>query len=191
VVDGITHFSKTLCNKDRIVWGKTHLKARPLPFPIFVLLKNNINMSLESIINEDLKTAMKAKDQASLRGIRAIKSAIMLFKTSGTGEELTPDKEIALLQKLVKQRQDSLDIYAKQGRQDLATVEEEEIGVIMRYLPKQLSEDELREAVQAIINRVGATSMKDMGRVMGEATKELAGKADGKAVSAVVKTLLG
>lgn len=147
-------------------------------------------MSLENQINEDLKTAMKAKDQVSLRGIRAIKSAILLYNTSGVTGEMDTEKEIALLQKLVKQRQDSLDIYVKQGREDLASIEREEIEVIMRYLPKQLSEDELKDAVQAIITRTGASSMKDMGRVMGEASKELAGKADGKAISAVVKTLL-
>ncbi len=147
-------------------------------------------MSLESTINEDLKTAMKAKDQASLRGIRAIKSAILLYNTSGAADPLTPEREVALLQKLVKQRQDSLDIYEKQGREDLAVIEREEIEVIMRYLPKQLSEAELREAVQNIMQRLGATTMKDMGRVMGEASKELAGKADGKTISAVVKSLL-
>lgn len=147
-------------------------------------------MSLEATINEDLKTAMKAKDQAALRGIRAIKSAILLFNTSGTNEGLNPEKEIALLQKLVKQRQDSLDIYVRQGREDLAVVEQEEIEVIMRYLPKQLSEEELKDAVKGIMDRLGATTMKDMGRVMGEASKELAGKADGKTISAVVKALL-
>lgn len=147
-------------------------------------------MSLESTINEDLKTAMKAKDQSGLRGIRAIKSAILLYNTSGNAEPLSPDKEIALLQKLVKQRQDSLDIFTQQGREDLAVVEREEIEVIMRYLPKQLSEDELKTAVKAIMDRLGATNMKDMGRVMGEASKELAGKADGKTISAVVKAML-
>ena len=147
-------------------------------------------MSLENAINEDLKTAMKAKDQAALRGIRAIKSAILLFNTSGTSESLTPEKEIALLQKLVKQRQDSLDIYEKQGREDLAGVEREEIEVIMRYLPKQLSEDELKANIKDIMSRLGASTMKDMGRVMAEASKEMAGKADGKAIAAVVKELL-
>ncbi|HJW29975.1 MAG TPA: GatB/YqeY domain-containing protein [Saprospiraceae bacterium] len=147
-------------------------------------------MSLENTINEDLKTAMKAKDQASLRGIRAIKSAILLYNTSGNAEPLNAEKEIALLQKLVKQRQDSLDIFEKQGREDLAVIEREEIEVIMRYLPKQLSDDELKDAIKAIMTRIGASSMKDMGRVMGEATKELAGKADGKTISAVVKSLL-
>ncbi len=147
-------------------------------------------MSLEATINEDLKTAMKAKDQAALRGIRSIKSAILLYNTSGAGESLTPEKEIALLQKLIKQRQDSLEIYEKQGRADLAVIEKEEIEVIMRYLPKQLSEEELKTAIQEIITRLGASSMKDMGRVMAEASKELAGKADGKTISAIVKTML-
>ncbi len=147
-------------------------------------------MSLESTINEDLKNAMKAKDQVALRSIRAIKSAILLYNTSGATEELNTEKEIALLQKLIKQRQDSLDIYEKQAREDLAVVEREEIAVIMRYLPVQLSEEELKDVVTAIISRTGASSMKDMGRVMAEASRELAGKADGKTISAVVKGLL-
>ena len=146
-------------------------------------------MSLEATINEDLKTAMKAKDQTGLRGIRAIKSAILLHNTSGA-DPLDTEKEIALLQKLVKQRQDSLDIFIKQGREDLAVIEREEIEVIMRYLPKQLSEEELKAAVKSIMDRLGATTMKDMGRVMGEASKEFAGKADGKTISAVVKSML-
>jgi uncharacterized protein YqeY len=147
-------------------------------------------MSLEATINEDLKTAMKAKDQTALRGIRAIKSAILLFNTSGSADTLDTEKEIAMLQKLVKQRQDSLDIYIKQGREDLAVIEREEIAVIMRYLPQQLSEEDLKVAVKSIMDRLGATTMKDMGRVMGEASKELAGKADGKTISAVVKSML-
>jgi uncharacterized protein YqeY len=147
-------------------------------------------MSLEHKINEDLKTAMKAKDQVALRGIRAIKSAILLYNTSGAGSEISAEGEIALLQKLVKQRQDSLDIYEKQGREDLAVVEREEIEVIMRYLPKQMTEDELKVAVKGIMDRIGATTMKDMGKVMAEASKEFAGKADGKTISAVVKTML-
>ena len=147
-------------------------------------------MSLESTINEDLKTAMKAKDQAALRGIRAIKSAILLYNTSGSGEELNAEKEIALLQKLVKQRQDSLDIFTKQGRDDLAVIEREEIEVIMRYLPKQLTEDELKAEIKTIMTRLGATSMKDMGKVMAEASAAFAGKADGKTISMVVKAML-
>ncbi len=147
-------------------------------------------MSLETTINEDLKTAMKAKDRVALRGVRAIKSAILLYNTSGAGDELNPEKEIALLQKLVKQRQDSLDIYEKQGREDLAVIEREEIAVIMRYLPKQLTEEELKEAIRMIMTRLNATTMKDIGRVMAEASKEFAGKADGKTISGVVKSLL-
>lgn len=147
-------------------------------------------MSLENKINEDLKTAMKAKDQVALRGIRAIKSAILLYNTSGAAEELTPEKEIALLQKLIKTRQDSLDIYEKQGREDLAVIEREEIEVIKRYLPQQLSEEEITVVVKSIIERTGASSMKDMGKVMVEASREMAGKADGKTISAVVKAML-
>jgi uncharacterized protein YqeY len=159
-------------------------------FRNFTGLSNYQYMSLESTINEDLKTAMKAKDQVSLRGIRAVKSAILLYNTSGSDESLSPDKEISLLQKLVKQRQDSLDIYEKQGREDLAQIEREEIAVIMRYLPKQLSEEELKEGIRDIMSRLGATTMKDMGRVMGEASKEFGGKADGKTIASVVKGLL-
>ncbi len=148
-------------------------------------------MSLEDRINQDLKTAMKAKDQAALRGIRAIKSAILLEKTSGSKHEVSPEMEMKILQKLVKQRKDSLEIYEKQNREDLAQTEREEIDVIERYLPKQLSEEELRSELKSIIDEVGAGSMKDMGKVMGIATKRLAGRADGKAISSVVKELLG
>jgi uncharacterized protein YqeY len=147
-------------------------------------------MSLEANINEDLKNAMKAKDQAALRGIRAIKSAILLFNTSGNADALNEEKEIALLQKLIKQRQDSLDIYEKQGREDLAVIEREEIAVIMRYLPQQLSEEEIKANIKNIMDKLGATSMKDMGRVMAEASKDMAGKADGKTIAAIVKSML-
>lgn len=147
-------------------------------------------MSLEVRINEDLKEAMKSKDAISLRGIRAVKAAILLAKTDGSGEALNEEKEIKLLQKLVKQRQDSLDIYIKQNREDLASVEREEIEVIQRYLPEQLSEEKLKEIISRIISTTGASGMKDMGKVMGVASQELSGKADGKAISAVVKTLL-
>lgn len=147
-------------------------------------------MSLETRIMEDLKEAMKAKDQAAMRGIRAIKSAILLFKTDGSGNELNEANEIKLLQRLVKQRQDSLDIYTQQNRSDLAQVEKEEIAVIMRYLPKQLEGEELEAVIRDIISSVGATSVKDMGKVMGAANQQLAGKADGKSISEVVKKLL-
>jgi len=147
-------------------------------------------MSLEERINNDLKEAMKSKDQARLRGVRAIKSAILLQKTSGSGKEIDEDAEIKMLQKLIKQRQDSYDIYVKQNRNDLAEVEKGEIDVIMGYLPEQLSEEELEIKVKALINQLGANSMKDMGRVMGVATKELGGQADGKTISSIVKPLL-
>ncbi len=147
-------------------------------------------MSLETKIMEDLKEAMKAKDQAAMRGIRAIKSAILLFKTDGSGSELDEASEIKLLQKLVKQRQDSLEIYKQQNREDLAQVENDEIAVIMRYLPKQLEGAELEAAIKSIIDQTGATSIKDMGKVMGTANQQLAGKADGKSISEVVKKLL-
>lgn len=147
-------------------------------------------MSLEAKINSDLKAAMKAKDQAALRGVRAIKSAILLFKTSGSGEELDEAKEIKLLQKLVKQRKDSLEIYEKEGREDLAAKEREEIVVIEKYLPAQLSAEELEAVIRQIVEQTGAESMKDMGKVMGLASKQLAGKADGKTISTVVKQLL-
>ena len=148
-------------------------------------------MSLEQKIMGDLKTAMLAKDEKALRSLRAIKAAILLAKTSeGAGGELKEDDEIKLLQKLVKQRKDSLDIYQQQNRTDLAQKEKEEIEIIEKFLPKQLSADELKSEVAAIISEVGASSPADMGKVMGAATKKLAGKADGKTISALVKELL-
>ena len=121
-------------------------------------------MSLEQKITTDLKTAMKAKDQVSLRGIRAIKAAILLAKTDGSGSEINEDTEIKILQKLVKQRKDSLEIFNKQGRDDLASKEIEEINIIEKYLPKQLSTEELTSIMKDIVAKVGATSMKDMGK---------------------------
>ncbi len=148
-------------------------------------------MNLEAKVMQALKQAMKDKDEAAKRGLRAIKNAILLYKTSGEGSgELDEAAEIKLLQKLVKQRQDSLDIYEKQGREDLAQTEREELEVINRFLPQQLSEEELTEKLKAIIQQTGASSMKDMGKVMGLATKELAGQADGKAISQIVRKLL-
>lgn len=148
-------------------------------------------MSLEKKIMEDLKAAMKAKDQAALRSIRAIKAAILLQKTDGSGTELDEAGEIKLVQKLVKQRQESLDIYEKQGREDLAATEREEIDVLKKYLPEQISEEKIKEIVDAIIAQTGADSMKDMGMVMGMASKKLAGKADGKTIASIVKAQLG
>ena len=140
----------------------------------------------------DLKTAMLARDEKSLRGLRAIKAAILLAKTSeGAGGELKEDDETKLLQKLVKQRKDSLEIYQQQKRTDLAQKEQEEIEVIEKFLPKQLSAEELQAEIKNIIAETGATSSADMGKVMGAATKKLAGKADGKTISTTVRELLG
>ena len=148
-------------------------------------------MSLEQKIMGELKTAMLAKDEKALRSLRAIKAAILLAKTSeGAGGELKEDDEIKLLQKLVKQRKDSLEIYQQQNRTDLAQKEQEEIEIIEKFLPKQLSADELKTELSAIITEVGAASPADIGKVMGVATKKFAGKADGKTISALVKELL-
>jgi len=139
----------------------------------------------------DLKTAMLSKDEKSIRGLRAIKAAILLAKTSeGAGGELKDDDEIKLLQKLVKQRKDSLEIFQQQNRSDLAQKEQEEIEVIEKFLPKQLSAEELQLEIKKIIAETGATSSADMGKVMGAATKRLSGKADGKTISAAVRELL-
>jgi len=148
-------------------------------------------MALEQNIMAEMKDAMKAKNEAALRGLRAIKAAIIIAKTSeGAGGELKEEDETKLLQKLVKQRRDSLEIFKKQNREDLAQKEQEEIDVIERFLPKQLTAEELKNELTAIIAQVGATSPADMGKVMGAATKQLAGRADGKAVSSAVKELL-
>lgn len=147
-------------------------------------------MALEQQIMAELKAAMLAKDEAKLRGLRAIKSAILLAKTSG-GAEMTEADEIKMLQKLVKQRKESVDIFAQQGREDLAKGEREEIAVIEMFLPKMMSEDEVRAELKSIIASTGANSAADMGKVMGAATKHFAGKADNKMVSALVKELLG
>jgi uncharacterized protein YqeY len=149
-------------------------------------------MSLEQTVNTDLKAAMLAKDEAALRSLRAIKSAILLAKTAegAGGADLTEDAEMKLLQKLVKQRKDSLEIFRQQNREDLATKEQEEISIIEKFLPKQMSPEELKAAVSDIITTVGASSPADMGKVMGVASKQLAGKADGKTISALVKELL-
>lgn len=147
-------------------------------------------MSLEAKLITDLKEAMKAKDQAALRSIRSVKAALINMKTDGSGTEITEEKEIKLLQKLVKQRQDSLAIYEEQGREDLAVTEREEIAVISKYLPEQMSIEDLTALIKEIISQTGAEGMKDMGKVMGMASGKLAGKADGKTISAVVKELL-
>jgi len=148
-------------------------------------------MSLEQKVMTDLKTAMLAKDEKSLRSLRAIKAAILLAKTSeGAGGEIKEEEEIKLLQKMIKQRKDSLEIYKTQHREDLAQKEEEEISVIEKFLPKQISGEELKIILQKIIADTGASSPADMGKVMGIASKQLAGKADGKTISTTVKELL-
>ncbi len=147
-------------------------------------------MNLEDKINNDLKEAMKAKDATTLRGVRAIKSAILLHKTSGAGVEVTAEDAIKILQKLVKQRKESLGIFEQNGRPELAQTEREEIEVIERYLPKQLSEAEIEAIVKNIIAETGATSMKEMGKVIGAANKQLAGQAEGAVISGIVKKLL-
>jgi uncharacterized protein len=149
------------------------------------------NMNLEQQVMDQMKDAMKAKDEAALRGLRAIKAEIIKAKTEpGANGQITAEGEMKLLQKIVKQRRDSLEIFTQQNRADLAVKEQEEIAVIEKFLPKQLSADEIKEALKIIIAEVGASSAADMGKVMGVATKQLAGKADGKIVSALVKELL-
>ena len=148
-------------------------------------------MNLEQKIMGELKTAMLAKDEAALRSLRAVKAAILLAKTSeGAGGELKAEDEIKLLQKLVKQRKDSLEIFEQQKRDDLAKKEKEEIAVIEKFLPQQLSPEEIKAELVKIIADTGASSPADMGKVMGAATKQLSGRADGKTISALVKELL-
>ncbi len=148
-------------------------------------------MSLEQNVMAELKTAMLAKDEKALRSLRAIKAAIINLKTSeGFSGEVKEEDEIKMLQKLVKQRKESLEIYEKQNRNDLAEKESEEIFVIEKFLPKQMSEDELKKVIETIVKQTGATSQADMGKVMGMANKQLAGKADGKTIAAIVKEIL-
>lgn len=148
-------------------------------------------MGLEQKIMTEMKAAMLSKDEAALRSLRAVKAAILLAKTSeGAGGELKEEDEIKLLQKLVKQRKDSLEIFQQQNRADLAKKEEEEIAVIEKFLPKQMSPEEVKEELVKIITATGASTPADMGKVMGVATKQLAGKADGKTISSLVKGLL-
>jgi uncharacterized protein len=148
-------------------------------------------MSLEQTINTSITTAMKAKDEVRLRTLRAVKAAILLEKTAeGSTGELTEATEQKLLIKMAKQRRDSLEIFTTQNREDLAAKEREELVIIEEFLPKQLSAEELAAAVKAIIEQVGAAGPADMGKVMGTASKQLAGKADGKAISEAVKSIL-
>jgi len=148
-------------------------------------------MSLIDQIDQDIKQAMLAKQAGRLRGLRAIKAALLLARTEkGAAEEITEEAEIKVLQKLIKQRKESADIYRSQNRDDLYQVEIEEMQVIEPYLPKQMEHSEVEAYLKDLISRVGATSIKDMGKVMGTANKELAGKADGRMISELVKQLL-
>jgi hypothetical protein len=148
-------------------------------------------MNLEQQVNDGIKKAMLARDQETLRGLRAIKSAILNAKTSeGFSGEIKEDEEIKLLQKLVKQRKDSLEIYEKQSREDLAVKEREEIKVIEQFLPKQLDAGEIKNIIEQIVKETGATTPADMGKVIAAANKQLAGKADGKTIAGLVKEIL-
>ncbi|MBQ4205899.1 MAG: GatB/YqeY domain-containing protein [Bacteroidales bacterium] len=149
-------------------------------------------MNLETQINNDIKQAMLNKEKDVLESLRAIKSAILLLKTGkdAVNGEVSESASIAMLQKLVKQRREAADIYVQQNRQDLADEELFQASIIERYLPKQMSRDEIEEALKAIISEVGASSPKDMGKVMGQASKRFAGKADNRVVSEIVKSLL-
>lgn len=147
-------------------------------------------MSLEKNIMEAMKTAMKAKDQGALAALRAVKSELILAKTSGASGELTEADENKLLQKLVKQRKDSAAIFAEQNREDLASPELEQATVIAQFLPKQMTKEEVEKVVSDIIAQTGANTMKDMGKVMGLTNSKLAGKADGKTISGIVKSKL-
>jgi len=149
-------------------------------------------MKLEDQINNDIKEAMKAKARVRLEALRGVKKEIIEAKTAkGSGDEVSDDDIIRIIQKMVKQRKDAAELFKSQNREDLAEKEMEEIEAIKDYLPAQLSKEELETAVKAIIEKVGATSMKEMGKVMGMASKELAGRAEGKEISAMVKVLLG
>jgi uncharacterized protein YqeY len=148
-------------------------------------------MSLQASIDQDIKTAMLAKNEAGLRGLRAIKSALLVAKTEkGAAQQLDEATELKVLQKLVKQRKESAAIYQEQNRPDLYQIEAEEISVIEAYLPKALAEEEVAAIIRNLINQSGASGMQDMGKVMGLATKALAGQADGKLISELVKQLL-
>lgn len=148
-------------------------------------------MSLQASIDQDIKTAMLAKNEAGLRGLRAIKSALLVAKTEkGAAQQLDEAAELKVLQKLVKQRKESAAIYQEQNRPDLYQIEAEEIAVIEAYLPKALAEEEVAAIIRNLISQSGASGMQDMGKVMGLATKALAGQADGKLISDLVKQLL-
>lgn len=147
-------------------------------------------MSLENTISEAIKTAMREKDKVALDSLRAVKAQILLLKTEARGAEVSFEQEIAILQRMIKQRKDSFEQFAAQGRQDLADVEDAQMKVIEKFLPQQLSTEDLEAEMKNIIAQTGAESMKDIGKVMGVASKSLAGKSDGKSISEMAKKLL-
>lgn len=147
-------------------------------------------MSLEDTINEAIKSAMREKDKVALDSLRAVKSQILLLKTEGKGGEVSAEQEIAILQRMIKQRKDSYEQFAAQGRNDLAEVEDAQMKVIEQFLPKQLTPEELETEMKAIIAETGAETLKDLGKVMGLASRTLGGKSDGKSISEMAKKLL-
>ncbi|REC75412.1 GatB/YqeY domain-containing protein [Chryseobacterium elymi] len=147
-------------------------------------------MSLENTISEAIKTAMREKDRVALDSLRAVKAQILLLQTEARGAEVSAEQEIAILQRMIKQRKDSFEQFAAQGRNDLAEVEEAQMKVIEKFLPEQLSPEELETEIKNIITQTGAESAKDLGKVMGAASKALAGKSDGKSISEMAKKLL-
>lgn len=147
-------------------------------------------MSLENTITEAIKDAMRAKDKVALDSLRAVKAQILLLKTEAKGTEVSAEQEIAILQRMIKQRKDSFDQFTAQGRNDLAEVEEAQMKVIEKYLPQQLSTEELETEMKKVIAETGAESIKDLGKVMGVAGKKLSGKSDGKSISDMAKKLL-
>lgn len=149
-------------------------------------------MSLQQQVMEEIKLAMKAKDKVALESLRAIKSALLLARTeTGSTDEISEEDEVKLVQKLIKQRKDSATIFREQGREDLAEPELAQVAVIERFLPEQLSEQEIEKVVVQTIDSTGASGMQDMGKVMGIVSKVLAGQADGKTISTIVKKKLG
>ncbi|HPD65762.1 MAG TPA: GatB/YqeY domain-containing protein [Bacteroidia bacterium] len=147
-------------------------------------------MSIFSTLDEDLKNAMRNKDQAALKAIRSVKSAILLLKSEGGNKEITEEDELKLINRLVKQRRDSIEVYTKNNRNDLAEEEQAELKVLEKYLPAQMSEDEIREIVQKIIEETGVSDPAGLGKVMQIAMKQLAGKADGKTINQIARQLL-
>ena len=147
-------------------------------------------MSLENTINDAIKTAMREKDRVALDSLRAVKSQILLLEKEAKGAGISAEQEIAILQRMIKQRKDSFEQFSAQGRTDLADVEVAQMKVIEQFLPKQLSAEELESEIKAIISDTGAESIKDLGKVMGVASKALAGKSDGKSISEMVRKLL-